>query len=136
MDLPTEPGRSNGTCHSDYIFKLPSFLNLAELHGRSSTAEKTRAVKQATAQGRPGAFPSAEYGFSSVKLPTKAQDSTTQVLRVREVIKYSAVSEPQTVQVHDSKERCFSKMEPSFFYETYGILDAVSERSCEVSVHV
>ena len=77
MALPAEPGQSNGRCQPEYIFKLPSFLNLTELHGDSSTAEKTCAVKQATAQGGPGAFPSAENSFSSVKPPTKAQYSTT-----------------------------------------------------------
>lgn len=136
MALPAEPGQSTGRCQPECIFRLPSFLNLTELQGRSSTAEKPHAVKEARARGRPGAFPSAENSFSSVKPPTKAQYSATQVLRVTEVIKYSAVSEPQTVQLHDSKERCLSKTEPTFFYKTCDILDTVSERSCEVSGHV
>lgn len=66
----------------------------------------------------------------------RLQYSTMQVLRAREVIKYSSVSEPRTLKLCDGKERCLSKMEWPFFCKTCDILDRVSERSREVSGRV
>lgn len=120
MALSAEPGQPNGRCQPEQIFKLLSFFNLTELHRHSSTAEKTRAVKQSTAQGKSGTFPSAEK--------FQLSEAITKVLQVREVIKCSAVSEPQTLPLHDKKEIHLSKLEPTFFHRTCDILDTDSEK--------